>query len=174
MPLGLAIIFGIFKIYIVNKLVWSGIMINIFDLMPDIGFQVKRIIALSLQFVFLVFLFALVFNLINKNKAKIKVWAIVIVVLIASNFGLKSVAMAKMQKQEDLCYSAKGVVENLVMKNPYLKNERCLKVKILSKIDKKKYKAIAKMESDTEYLIEIEDLNDYVQVQIIPTSGLND
>ncbi len=75
--------------------------------------------------------------------------------------------------EQAICISAKNVVEDLVIKNPYLVDEKCLEVKILNKITRNKYKGIAKMESQRQYLIEIEHLNDYVFVEIIPTIDIN-
>ncbi|MCW3789356.1 hypothetical protein [Plebeiibacterium sediminum] len=75
--------------------------------------------------------------------------------------------------EEAICIAAKGVVEDLVIKNPYLVDEKCLEVKILNKIEKNKYKGIARMESKKQYFIEIEHLSDYVLVEIIPTVEVN-
>ncbi len=110
---------------------------------------------------------------IKKTKRKKLITQTIIasvIILFLIGFGLNKYNELK---EQAICISAKNVVEDLVNKNPYLVNEKCLEVKILNKIAGNKYKGIAKMESQRQYFIEIEHLNDYVLVEIIPTSDIN-
>ncbi len=159
---------GLKKIY---YYLWPALIKFLNKLIIEFGLtqQIANIFGIIVLFLTLLLLSSIVYSYLNKRKKAGNILLIIAIILIALNYTLSIVSTTKANKLNDIAYSAKSIVEDLVDKNPLLQDEGCKKVKILKKVGDNTYKAIATMESDTEYLIEIEDLGEYIQVRILPS-----
>jgi hypothetical protein len=171
LPSLLATTFFFLKLNGIYLVIWPALMdilrkMYLTSEISTLFFKFSIIIILFVTFLLLTWI---VFSYINKRKRTGNILLALLVLIISLNYTFRTISTTKQKKINNITNSAKSVVDDLVKKNPILSDELCKTVRILKKIDDNTYKAIATMESETEYLIEIEDLGEYIQVRLLPS-----
>ena len=138
------------------------------------GIDAVSYIMAFLNIFVLIFISVIVYNLIFAKKKKAVNWLVVLLLIVILNHSGSYFWNVKKENQIALIDSAKKVVTEIVNENPILPDENCTTIKIIDKVDKGVYRAMATMESKTQYYIQIEDLKGYVHVEIIPAFKVTD